>query len=103
QKATLTQWPTVFLQNILMMVPLPVIISKPLFLIGAAFAVALKFLRLRKSGFGDGFAAVKRWILDLPSVYYVLACTALVPSFVMGYITPWWEGYFRYVYPYSPA
>lgn len=35
--------------------------------------------------------------------YIVLWCSTLFPCLIMGFITNWFAGYFRYIYPYAPG
>jgi len=96
-QAPRSYWPLIFAYNLMMMFPIPMIVSIPLFAIGLLiFAVYLIRNRKRFPGWKGAFWSV-------PPAYIAVICTIAIPSSLIGYITPWYYGYFRYIYPYSPA
>jgi hypothetical protein len=92
-------WPKIFAYNLLMMSPIPLIVGQPL---GQFAAAALVVWALKNARVFSGQWLAAR-LLTLPSSYVVMLSALLLPSSLIGYITPWCYGYFRYIYPYSPA
>lgn len=92
-------WPKIFGYNLLMMSPVPLIIGQPLgqFIAVLIAALAIKNRRLLSA------AVLREKILAVEPSYAVMLSALLLPSSLIGYITPWCYGYFRYIYPYSPA
>lgn len=88
-------WPLIFVYNLMMMFPIPMIVSIPLFAVGLLiFAVYL--IRNRKR-----FPGWKVALSSVPTAYIVVICSVVIPSSLVGFITPWFYGYFRYIYPYT--
>lgn len=91
QKPSLSQWPQVFLNNLANQIPLPMLLS---FALGIAYLFPLLFLLFM----------LRKWTWkNTPPSHIVLFCVTFLPSLVMGYITTWWIGYYRYIFPFSPA
>lgn len=91
QKPMLSQWPQVFLNNLANQIPLPMLLS---FALGIAYIFPFIFLLF----------LLRKWKWkNIPASYLVLFCITFLPSLVMGYITTWWVGYYRYIFPFSPA
>jgi hypothetical protein len=102
-KPTIWDWPKVFLFNLLMLTPMPLIIGIPIAILLAA-ALILAILSRRKDIFREDWRSkLMTSINAVPSPVLILAASVLIPSCVIGYITTWWIGYFRYMYPFSPA
>ncbi len=88
-------WPLIFVYNLMMMYPIPMIISIPLTIVGL---VALVFYLIRNR---RKFPGWKIAFCSVPSALKVVLCAVVVPSSLVGFVTPWFYGYFRYIYPYT--
>lgn len=88
-------WPWIFAYNLMMMFPIPMIISIPLFFVGL-FILAYYLVRHRKK-----FPGWKVALSTVPPAYIIVICAVAIPSSLIGFITPWFYGYFRYIYPYT--
>jgi hypothetical protein len=56
-----------------------------------------------KSGLGKLCESLKGGFCHLPYSLVVLLCASLIPAFLVGYITPFQIGYFRYIMPFTAA
>ncbi len=90
-------WPLIFVYNLMMMFPIPMILSIPLFAV-ASLVLIYYLIRNRKR-----FPGWKVALSSVPPRYIVIICAVGVPSSLVGFITPWFYGYFRYIYPYTAA
>ncbi len=88
-------WPLIFAYNLMMMFPIPMIVSIPLFSVGLLI-LAYYLIRNRKK-----FPGWKVALASVPPAYIVVICAVAIPSSLVGFITPWFYGYFRYIYPYT--
>jgi len=78
-------------------VPLPMLVAIPL---GVCAAVAAFIFLCRPSRRLPSF---KSLICSIPSACWVLLCAVALPACIMELIIPFWFGYYRYMFPYSPA
>ncbi len=88
-------WPLIFSYNLMMMFPIPMIVSIPLFVV-ALLALVYYLIRNRKK-----YPGLKVALCSVPPAYIIVLCAVAVPSSLVGFITPWFYGYFRYIYPYT--
>lgn len=91
-----TYWPLIFSFNLMMMFPIPLIITIPLFCLGLVVVAGILIKRKKLAGLSSHFTKV-------PPAYAVLLCAVALPSSLIGFLTPWFIGYFRYIYPYTAA
>jgi len=90
-------WPLIFSFNMIMMFPIPLILSIPIY--GLSLLGLLYFLfRNRKN-----YRGLTAELCAVPPAYIAVISTLVVPSSVIGFITVWYIGYFRYIYPYTAA
>jgi 4-amino-4-deoxy-L-arabinose transferase-like glycosyltransferase len=98
QPTPLSDWPLAFGYNLLLAtVPLPMIVTIPL---SAFAAVAVLFLLIKHR---RRLPDVKSLFFSIPDAYWVLAWAVAFPALVLELIIPMSWGYYRYVFPYSPA
>lgn len=106
-KTPLSRFPEVFFYNLMNLLPVHILFG-PVFL--AIFVIAFlirKFRSARKvtetaqTALNSGNES-ERSGLSFDTLI-ILVCVTLVPCCLMGYITTWWTGYFRYVYPFCSA
>lgn len=90
-------WPLIFSFNLMNMFPTPLIISIPLYCLGILGFVLGIFIKRRK------LSHPKKMFLSMPSAYATLICCVVIPSSLVGFLTPWFIGYYRYIYPYTAA
>ncbi|MBI2812423.1 MAG: glycosyltransferase family 39 protein [Candidatus Melainabacteria bacterium] len=88
-------WPLIFSYNLMMMYPIPMIISIPLSVVGL---LALVYYLIRNRKKYQGFKAT---VFSVPPALIVVLCAVAIPSSLVGFVTPWFYGYFRYIYPYT--
>jgi hypothetical protein len=90
-------WPLIFSFNLMMMFPVPLIIGIPTYTLGLLIAIVYA-IRHRKN-----FVGFKKFFAAVPNAYVIVVCAVVIPSSLIGYITPWFIGLFRYIYPYTAA
>lgn len=98
EPTSLSGWPLAIGYNLLLLtVPIPMIVAIPL---SALVAVALLFLLIRHR---RSIPGVRSLFCAVPNSYWILIGAVVVPACVMELIIPMYWGYYRYVFPYSPA
>lgn len=108
-RTPLNRFPEVFYFNSMNLLPTHIFFGPVLL---AILLVAFLIRKLRKASLtntsvettsvGDAYVETTRSGLSV-DILIVLACVTIIPCCVMGYITTWWAGYFRYVYPFCSA
>lgn len=92
----LTQWPFVFASNLAVTLPFPWIVGFCLVSIGVPLAIIVLIIRLAKKKIA--LASVFS-VISFPWLF--LALNLLVPASILGYVTPFIQGYCRYMVPFS--
>lgn len=74
-----------------------------IFFAGIALILALCFAarQILKNGFGSWLTQCRTAIGRLDAPWIVIVCTTAIPAFLVGYLTPFAMGYFRYILPFS--
>lgn len=99
EKTPLLLWPEVAVHNLASTLPFPYV---PAFLITLCLIVPfLLFLGARM--FWNSRKSPGRILTIVPSPYVVLSAVLFLPVSVLGFITPFYKGYFRYMFPFSPV
>lgn len=98
----LAMFPYVLVSNLSTFLPLPVY-CRIAFSTAIAMVVVIAVLAA-KSAFSAKFRqAAGQRIAALGAPYLVLALCSILPCMLMGYITPFSVGLYRYTYPFEPA
>lgn len=101
-KTPLTRFPEVFFWNLMNMLPVLILFGPALLAVLVA-AFLVRYFSLRREGSESPYLSEDtRCALDVDTAIILLTVT-VIPCCLMGYITTWWVGYFRYVYPFCPA
>jgi len=102
----LSRFPEVFYWNVMNILPTHPGLGSILLGALAAVAATLHFIRKPKASGSETDHSDEptktSGIFGSADVYTILWCTILIPCAIMGYITNWFVGYNRYIYPYSP-
>lgn len=101
----LSQFPLVFSYSFTMFNPLPIWLG---FLLTCAAPLCLLIwvLKRLKHGFAHAllpFLALPQISAQISAQMVILLCATFFPCAVVGYLTPFQIGYFRYVLPFAPA
>lgn len=107
-KTPLSRFPEVFFYNFMNMLPIHILFGPELLGIFVVAFLIRKFHNAQKVA--DPAETVAAEIgnksecsgLSLDTLI-ILVCATFIPCCLMGYITTWWTGYFRYVYPFCSA
>ncbi len=108
-RTPLSRFPEVFYFNSMNLLPTHIFFGPALL---AIFLIAFLIRKFRKASSVNASAETATLVdesADTRShnlsvdILIVLACVTIIPCCVMGYITTWWAGYFRYVYPFCSA
>jgi hypothetical protein len=98
----LIKFPFVVISNLSTFIPLPVV--GPIAFLTAIGLVAVIALLAAKSALSSTFRkTIVDGIVTLGAPYLVLSICAIVPCMLMGYLTPFLFGLYRYIYPFAPA
>lgn len=103
-RTPLSRFPEVFYWNVMNL--LPTHIGLGIFLLIAIAAIAVRQHFINKRNRSDSFFIAETPVssrFSSTDIYIILWCATVIPCCAMGYITNWWQGYFRYIYPYAPA
>jgi hypothetical protein len=84
------------------MLPLPLLLAIWVAIGGAVAALGFLLFNAFKGRLPAQLAKLRETILTNPG-YIVLLVMTLMPSAIMGIFAGVWLGYFRYIYPFSPA
>jgi len=111
-KMPLTRFPEVFFWNLMNLMPTHFCLGIYLLLALVMIRIGKRVLRSRKKGQEnernqENQEVHESWLSTMThrniDTYVILWCATIIPCCLMGYITNWWFGYFRYIYPYSPG
>lgn len=102
-----SRFPEVFFWNWMNMLPAHIFFGPALLAILVLVFIIRTMQRKRGgaetlAGSDDSSAGENSFGLDR-DVAIILLTVTIIPCCLMGYITTWWVGYFRYVYPFCPA
>jgi hypothetical protein len=84
------------------MLPLPLLLAIWVAVLCAVLALALLLFSAFEGRLSGQMAKLCQTVLTTPG-YVVLLVMTLLPSALMGVFAGVWLGYFRYIYPFSPA
>lgn len=107
-KTPLSRFPEVFFYNSMNLLPIHILFGPELL---AIFVIAFLIRKFRnsqevtspeESTEANTIIASKHSSLS-PDTLIILVCVTVIPCCLMGYITTWWAGYFRYVFPFCSA
>jgi hypothetical protein len=96
-------WPFIIWYNTIMMLPIPAIVGIEVEKLAAVCFLIWAIHRCSKSTIPVALASARRSIGATRAPTIVLLCSLLLPCSLIGIIIPWFFGYYRYIYPYSPA
>ncbi|MDR3613112.1 MAG: glycosyltransferase family 39 protein [Candidatus Obscuribacterales bacterium] len=99
----LVELPWAFGACLTTMLPVPLLLGIWLAVIGAVLAVACLLFQAFKGRLNDQFSKLRGAFFAMPSSYVVLLAMTFLPAAIMGAFAGVWLGYFRYIYPFSPA
>lgn len=99
-KTPLSRFPEVFYWNVMNLMPTHLALGGLLLATLAIIALTIHLLERKQN---TSIAATASGLFANADIYTVLWCSTIIPCCLMGYITNWWQGYYRYIYPYAPA
>jgi hypothetical protein len=85
------------------MLPVPLLLGIWLAFAAAGLTFVWVVIQALRGRFAEQFSKMRAAFLAMPSSYIVLWLMTLLPAAVMGVFAGVWLGYFRYIYPFSPA
>lgn len=98
-RTPISQFFPVFGYNMAMMLPIPLILGIPL--AELCIVIWLAYTARHWQRYKSIFSMER--INAIPSNMIVLWTTLLIATSLMGYVGPFFYGYYRYIYPFSPA
>ena len=101
--APISSWPLVFLFNLTTMIPVPLqvgVFLTPLAILAGLF-VLLRRLSIKKLSSEEVRKSILGWVKTVKPDRAFLIGASFLPAAVIGIVTPFFLGYFRYIYPFS--
>lgn len=107
-RTPLSRFPEVFFYNSMNLLPIHILFGPVLL---AVFVIAFLIRKVRNAQKVASPAESTEANTSIESEHsglsldtlIILVCVTVIPCCLMGYITTWWAGYFRYVYPFCSA